>query len=85
MTSPRGKAFERAAKLCQKAGGKAGISAERPFLRRPPPRRLPQARQGPGLRVGNEHEWSSLYQADLSTALERRPGRRHGRLHPLGP
>lgn len=69
---PKGKeAFERAAKLCRKAGGKAGIALSDPFCvdrHRDDFRRLVKDLD---FVIGNEHEWSSLYQADLSTALER--------------
>jgi sugar/nucleoside kinase (ribokinase family) len=68
---PKGKAaFERAAKLCQKAGGKAGIALSDPFCvdrHRDDFRRLVKDLD---FIIGNEHEWSSLYQTDLSSALE---------------
>ncbi|MCW1918246.1 adenosine kinase [Rhodobacter sp. KR11] len=68
---PKGKqAFERAAKLCQKAGGKAGIALSDPFCvdrHRDDFRRLVKDLD---FVIGNEHEWSSLYQTDLSAALE---------------
>ncbi|NBZ86560.1 adenosine kinase [Stagnihabitans tardus] len=68
---PKGKAaFERAAKLCQKAGGKAGIALSDPFCvdrHRDDFRRLVKDLD---YVIGNEHEWSSLYQTDLSSALE---------------
>ena len=68
---PKGKAaFERAAKLCQKAGGKAGIALSDPFCvdrHRDDFRRLVKDLD---FVIGNEHEWSSLYQTDLSSALE---------------
>ena len=36
--------------------------------------------------IGNEHEWDSLYQTDLSAALEQAAaGCGPGRLHPVGP
>ncbi|MBL4926977.1 adenosine kinase [Fuscibacter oryzae] len=67
---PKGKqAFERAAKLCQQGGGKAGIALSDPFC---------VDRHRDGFRhlvreldyvIGNEHEWSSLYQCDLDAAL----------------
>lgn len=69
---PKGKqAFERAAKLCQQGGGKAGIALSDPFC---------VDRHRDGFRhlvqeldyvIGNEHEWESLYQCDLAEALER--------------
>ncbi len=68
---PKGKeAFERAARLCRAAGGKAGIALSDPFC---------VDRHRDGFRhlvrdldyvIGNEHEWCSLYQTDLSAALE---------------
>lgn len=68
---PKGKqAFERAAKLCRGAGGKAGIALSDPFCvdrHRDDFRRLVKELD---YVIGNEHEWSSLYQTDLSSALE---------------
>lgn len=68
---PKGKqAFERAAKLCRSAGGKAGIALSDPFCvdrHRDDFRRLVRELD---YVIGNEHEWSSLYQTDLSAALE---------------
>jgi sugar/nucleoside kinase (ribokinase family) len=63
-------AFERAARLCRKAGGRAGIALSDPFCvdrHRPDFRRLVKELD---YVIGNEHEWESLYQTDLSTALE---------------
>lgn len=68
---PKGKeAFERAAKLCRQAGGKAGIALSDPFCvdrHRDDFRRLVRDLD---YVIGNEHEWESLYQTDLSAALE---------------
>lgn len=68
---PKGKqAFERAAKLCQNAGGLAGIALSDPFCvdrHRDDFRRLVKELD---YVIGNEHEWASLYQTDLSAALE---------------
>lgn len=68
---PKGKfAFDQAAKLTKAAGGKVGISLSDPFC---------VDRHRADFRkfvcemdyvIGNEHEWESLYQTDLSTALE---------------
>ncbi|MGV8954662.1 MAG: adenosine kinase [Cypionkella sp.] len=68
---PKGKqAFERAAKLCRAAGGQAGIALSDPFC---------VDRHRDGFRhlvkdldyvIGNEHEWASLYQTDLTSALD---------------
>ncbi len=67
---PKGKqAFERAAKLCQAAGGQAGIALSDPFCvdrHRDSFRHLVRDLD---YVIGNEHEWSSLYQTDLDTAL----------------
>ncbi|MGH1356930.1 MAG: adenosine kinase [Thalassovita sp.] len=68
---PKGKeAFERAAKLCRDAGGKAGIALSDPFCverHRVDFRRLVKDLD---YVIGNQHEWESLYQTDLSSALE---------------
>jgi sugar/nucleoside kinase (ribokinase family) len=67
---PRGKqAFERAAKLCQQAGGQAGIALSDPFCvdrHRDSFRTLVKDLD---YVIGNEHEWASLYQTDLDAAL----------------
>ena len=67
---PKGKeAFERAARLCQRAGGRAGIALSDPFCvdrHRDSFRHLVRDLD---YVIGNEHEWSSLYQTDLDTAL----------------
>ena len=63
-------AFERAARLCRAAGGQAGIALSDPFCvdrHRADFRRLVRDLD---FVIGNEHEWESLYQTDLSTALE---------------
>jgi sugar/nucleoside kinase (ribokinase family) len=68
---PKGKqAFERAARLCQENGGQAGIALSDPFCvdrHREDFRRLVRDLD---YVIGNEHEWCSLYQTDLSAALE---------------
>ena len=67
---PKGMAaFERAAKLCQQNGGQAGIALSDPFCvdrHRDDFRRLVCDLD---YVIGNEHEWSSLYQCDLEAAL----------------
>ncbi len=67
---PKGKeAFERAARLCQQAGGRAGIALSDPFCvdrHRDDFRRLVKDLD---YVIGNEHEWQSLYQTDLDSAL----------------
>jgi sugar/nucleoside kinase (ribokinase family) len=68
---PKGKeAFERAARLCRANGGKAGIALSDPFCvdrHRADFRRLVRDLD---YVIGNEHEWESLYETDLSAALE---------------
>ncbi|MFY0615858.1 adenosine kinase [Shimia sp.] len=68
---PKGKeAFERAAKLCRDGGGMAGIALSDPFCverHRDDFRRLVKELD---FVIGNEHEWASLYETDLSGALE---------------
>lgn len=68
---PKGKeAFERAARLCQDAGGMAGIALSDPFCvdrHRDDFRRLVRDLD---FVIGNEHEWKSLYETDLDEALE---------------
>ncbi|MES2435565.1 MAG: adenosine kinase [Pseudomonadota bacterium] len=68
---PKGmQAFERAARLCQAAGGQAGIALSDPFCvdrHRGEFRRLVKDLD---YVIGNEHEWSSLYQTDLDAALK---------------
>ncbi len=68
---PKGKeAFETAARICRENGGKAGIALSDPFCvdrHRDDFRRLVKDLD---YVIGNEHEWQSLYETDLSTALE---------------
>ncbi|MDO6456447.1 adenosine kinase [Celeribacter halophilus] len=68
---PQGKhAFNQAAKLTKAAGGKVGISLSDPFCvdrHRDDFRKFVKELD---FVIGNEHEWESLYQSDLSTALE---------------
>ena len=68
---PEGKlAFERAVELCHAKGGQAGIALSDPFCvdrHREDFRRLVKSID---YVIGNEHEWASLYQTDLSAALE---------------
>ena len=67
---PKGKeAFERAAQLCRAGGGKAGIALSDPFCvdrHRDDFRRLVRDLD---YVIGNQHEWESLYQTDLDSAL----------------
>ncbi|AJE45480.1 adenosine kinase [Celeribacter indicus] len=68
---PKGKeAFDRAAQLTHGAGGKVGISLSDPFCvdrHRADFRKFVREMD---FVIGNEHEWESLYEADLSVALE---------------
>lgn len=68
---PAGKeAFQRAARLTRAGGGKAGIALSDPFCvdrHRADFRRLVRELD---YVIGNQHEWESLYQTDLSAALE---------------
>ncbi len=68
---PKGKAaFERAVSLCHAAGGQAGIALSDPFCvdrHRDDFRRIVKDLD---YVIGNEHEWSSLYQTDLDAALK---------------
>jgi sugar/nucleoside kinase (ribokinase family) len=68
---PKGKqAFERAAKLCRAGGGQAGIALSDPFCvdrHRADFRTLVRDLD---YVIGNEHEWSSLYETDLDNALK---------------
>lgn len=68
---PKGKeAFERAARLCRNSGGRAGIALSDPFCvdrHRSDFRRLVRELD---CVIGNQHELESLYQSDLSGALE---------------
>lgn len=69
---PKGKAaFERAARVCRAGGGKAGIALSDPFCvdrHRADFRKLVKELD---FVIGNEHEWTSLYETDdLGAALE---------------
>lgn len=67
---PKGKeAFERTTRLCHQAGGRAGIALSDPFCvdrHRADFRRLVRDLD---YVIGNQHEWESLYQTDLDSAL----------------
>lgn len=63
-------AFLKAAQGCHRGGGKAGIALSDPFCvdrHRADFRRL--VRDQMDYVIGNEHEWESLYQTDLESAL----------------
>jgi len=68
---PKGKeAFERTSRLCRNAGGQAGIALSDPFCvdrHRADFRRLVRDLD---YVIGNQHEWESLYQTDLDSALQ---------------
>ena len=67
---PKGKeAFERAARLCQRAGGRAGIALSDPFCVDRHRASFRHLVRDLDYVIGNEHEWSSLYQTDLEAAL----------------
>jgi len=69
---PKGKdAFERAARLCREKGGKAGIALSDPFCVDRHRESFRHLVRDLDYVIGNEHEWESLYQTDLSTALEK--------------
>jgi len=64
------KAFAAAARACRAGGGRAGIALSDPFCvdrHRNDFRRLVKELD---YVIGNSHEWESLYQTDLSAALE---------------
>jgi sugar/nucleoside kinase (ribokinase family) len=63
-------AFLKAARACRSNGGKAGIALSDPFCvdrHRADFRGL--VREEMDYVIGNQHEWESLYQTDLDTAL----------------
>lgn len=63
-------AFRKAAAACHQGGGKAGIALSDPFCvdrHRADFRRL--VRDEMDYVIGNQHEWESLYQTDLESAL----------------
>ncbi|AVW93150.1 adenosine kinase [Celeribacter baekdonensis] len=68
---PKGKyAFDQAAKLTKAAGGKVGISLSDPFCVDRHRADFRTFVKEMDFVIGNEHEWESLYQTDLSAALE---------------
>jgi sugar/nucleoside kinase (ribokinase family) len=68
---PKGmEALDHAARICREAGGMAGIALSDPFCvdrHRDAFRHLVRELD---YVIGNRHEWESLYQGDLSAALE---------------
>lgn len=68
--APGKAAFEQAAKLCHANGGRAGLTLSDPFCvdrHRDDFRRLVKDLD---YVIGNQHEWESLYQTDLTSALK---------------
>lgn len=64
-------AFERAARLCRDAGGKAGIALSDPFCVDRHRADFRMLVRDLDFVIGNEEEWTSLYQTDdLGAALE---------------
>lgn len=63
-------AFDQALKLTHAAGGKVGISLSDPFCVDRHRDDFRQFVKELDFVIGNEHEWESLYQTDLSAALE---------------
>ncbi|WP_371060746.1 adenosine kinase [Rhodosalinus sp. 5P4] len=69
---PAGKAaFIAAARACRAAGGMAGITLSDPFCVDRHREDFRQLVRELDFVIGNEHEWESLYETDLSAALER--------------
>ncbi|SOC02262.1 adenosine kinase [Rhodobacter maris] len=63
--------FLKAAQGCHRGGGRAGISLSDPFCvdrHRAGFRRL--VKEEMDFAIGNEHEWASLYETDLESALK---------------
>lgn len=72
---PKGKeAFTAAARACRAGGGKAGIALSDPFCVDRHRDDFRQLVKELDYVIGNSHEWESLYQADLSSALEQAAG-----------
>ena len=68
---PKGKeAFERAARLCRKSGGRAGIALSDPFCVNRHREHFRRLVRDLDYVIGNQHEWESLYQTDLDSALK---------------
>lgn len=67
---PKGmEAFERAARLCRQAGGRAGIALSDPFCVNRHREHFRRLVRDLDYVIGNQHEWESLYQTDLDSAL----------------
>lgn len=63
-------AFNHAAKMTKAAGGKVGISLSDPFCVDRHRSDFRQFVKDLDYVIGNEHEWASLYQSDIQTALD---------------
>ena len=63
-------AFDQAAKLTKAEGGKVGISLSDPFCVDRHRADFRTFVKSMDFVIGNEHEWESLYETDLSSALE---------------
>ncbi|PIE11786.1 MAG: adenosine kinase [Rhodobacterales bacterium] len=69
---PGGKAaFEQAARLCHEGGGIAGISLSDPFCVDRHRADFQALVAQLDFVIGNVHEWESLYESDIDTALDR--------------
>ncbi|GGE25176.1 Sugar or nucleoside kinase, ribokinase family [Gemmobacter megaterium] len=68
--APGKEAFLKAARSCRSAGGKAGIALSDPFCVDRHRSDFRQLVTELDYVIGNEHEWSSLYETDLDTALD---------------
>ncbi|GAA3866490.1 adenosine kinase [Celeribacter arenosi] len=68
------RAFDEAARLTKGSGGKVGISLSDPFCVDRHRNDFRKFVKEMDFVIGNQHEWESLYQADLSTALETAAG-----------
>jgi len=64
-------AFEHAAQACRQAGGQAGIALSDPFCADRHRADFQRLVRELDYVIGNEHEWESLYECDLTAALDR--------------
>lgn len=68
--APGKAAFLKAARACRAAGGRAGIALSDPFCVDRHRADFRQLVTELDYVIGNEHEWSSLYETDLASALD---------------
>ncbi len=68
--APGKAAFLKAARACRAAGGRAGIALSDPFCVDRHRADFRQLVRELDYVIGNEHEWSSLYETDLASALD---------------